>query len=205
VFGALGSPRYTEYSRDIRSSGEYLLSVINDILDMSRIEAGRITLEKREVALTEVVTRATRMVAELARAKGLSLAIDEQTDATLIADERAIQQILVNLLQNAVKFTPEEGRIAVRTRLVAGAVNIYVEDSGIGIPQDALKRIGRPFEQVEMEYSKTYQGSGLGLAIAKSLAELHGGSLRIRSQVAVGTVVMVHLPLRGANVLSNAA
>jgi len=205
VFGALGSPRYTEYSRDIRSSGEYLLSVINDILDMSRIEAGRITLEKREVALTEVVTRATRMVAELARAKGLSLAIDEQTDATLIADERAIQQILVNLLQNAVKFTPEEGRIAVRTRLVAGAVNIYVEDSGIGIPQDALKRIGRPFEQVEMEYSKTYQGSGLGLAIAKSLAELHGGSLRIRSQVAVGTVVMVHLPLRGASVLSNAA
>ncbi|WP_349370868.1 ATP-binding protein [Salinarimonas sp.] len=205
VFGELGSPRYTEYSRDIRSSGEYLLSVINDILDMSRIEAGRITLEKREVHLGEVVTRATRMVGELARAKGLALSVDEQADATLLADERAIQQILVNLLQNAVKFTPENGRIAVRTRLVAGAVNIYVEDTGIGIPREAMKRIGRPFEQVETEYSKTYQGSGLGLAIAKSLAELHGGSLRIRSQVAVGTVVMIHLPLRGAQALSNAA
>jgi two-component system cell cycle sensor histidine kinase PleC len=205
VFGELGCPRYSEYCRDIRSSGEYLLSVINDILDMSRIEAGRITLEKREVALGEVVTRATRMVGELARAKGLALTVDEQADATLLADERAIQQILVNLLQNAVKFTPENGRIAVRTRMVAGAVNIYVEDTGIGIPREAMKRIGRPFEQVETEYSKTYQGSGLGLAIAKSLAELHGGSLRIRSQVAVGTVVMVHLPLRGAQALSDAA
>ncbi len=205
VFGALASPRYSDYCRDIRCSGEYLLSVINDILDMSRIEAGRIKLEKREVSLPDVITRATRMVAELARAKGLNLHVEEQPEAALIADERAIQQILVNLLQNAVKFTPEQGDITVRTRLVADAVNIYVEDTGIGIPREAMKRIGRPFEQVESEFSKTYQGSGLGLAIAKSLAELHGGSLRIRSQVSVGTVVMIHLPLRVGQVLIDAA
>lgn len=205
VFGTLGSPKYADYSKDIRSSGEYLLSVINDILDMSRIEAGRIKLEKRAVAVPEVVERATRMVAELARAKGLSLVVDASAEASLHADERAIQQILVNLLQNAVKFTPQDGRIVVRTRLVAEAVNIYVEDTGIGIPSEALERIGRPFEQVETEYSKSYQGSGLGLAIAKSLAELHGGSLRIRSQVRVGTVVMIHLPLDGGHVLSHAA
>ncbi|WP_029031745.1 PAS domain-containing sensor histidine kinase [Salinarimonas rosea] len=205
VFGSLGSPRYADYCKDIRSSGEYLLSVINDILDMSRIEAGRIKLEKRDMLLPEVVERATRMVAELARSKGLSLVVDAEAPAQLFADERAIQQILVNLLQNAVKFTPEQGRIVVRTRVVGEAVNIYVEDTGIGIPNDAMKRIGRPFEQVETEYSKTYQGSGLGLAIAKSLAELHGGSLRIRSQVSVGTVVMIHLPLNGGHVLSRAA
>ncbi|GGK49980.1 PAS domain-containing sensor histidine kinase [Salinarimonas ramus] len=205
VFGALGSPKYGDYCKDIRSSGEYLLSVINDILDMSRIEAGRIMLEKRDVVLPEVVDRATRMVAELARAKNLALVVDAQADVHLHADERALQQILVNLLQNAVKFTPEHGRIVVRSRLVGDAVNVYVEDTGIGIPSEAMKRIGRPFEQVEMEYSKTYQGSGLGLAIAKSLAELHGGSLRIRSQVSIGTVVMVHLPLNGGHVLSRAA
>ncbi|MGJ3264023.1 MAG: PAS domain-containing sensor histidine kinase [Salinarimonas sp.] len=205
VFGTLGSPRYADYCTDIRSSGQYLLSVINDILDMSRIEAGRITLEKREMLLPEVVERATRMVAELARAKGLALVVDADAMARINADERAIQQILVNLLQNAVKFTPEQGRIVVRTRIVGEAVNIYVEDNGIGIPSEAMKRLGRPFEQVEAEYSKTYQGSGLGLAIAKSLAELHGGTLRIRSQVSVGTVVMIHLPLNGGHVLSRAA
>ncbi|MFN3687923.1 ATP-binding protein [Salinarimonas sp.] len=205
VFGDLGCPKYSEYCKDIRSSGEYLLSVINDILDMSRIEAGRIKLEKHDFPLSDAVTRATRMVGELARSKGLSISVEDEAGTTINADERAIQQILVNLLQNAVKFTPEGGAIALRTRLAGDAVNIYVEDNGIGIPREAMQRIGRPFEQVETEFSKTYKGSGLGLAIAKSLAELHGGSLRIRSQVDVGTVVMVHLPLRAGQVLPNAA
>ena len=109
-------------------------------------------------------------------------------------DPRALQQILVNLLQNATKFTSENGCITVRTRQARNAVNIYVEDNGIGIPQAALHKIGRPFEQVENEFSKCYKGSGLGLAIARSLVELHGGSLRIRSQEGVGTIVLVHLP-----------
>jgi two-component system cell cycle sensor histidine kinase PleC len=205
VFGKLGNDKYGEYCRDIRSSGEYLLSVINDILDMSRIEAGRIKLEKREFFVDEAIERATRMVAELARAKGLEFSVEKAPEARIHADERSIQQILVNLLQNAVKFTNENGRIALRARIVNDAINIYVEDDGIGIPRDALKKIGKPFEQVESEYSKTYQGSGLGLAIARSLAELHGGNLRIRSQVGVGTVVLVHLPLRPYQVMPRAA
>lgn len=205
VFGDLGCAKYGEYCYDIRSSGEYLLSVINDILDMSRIEAGRIHLEKERFALDEVVARATRMIAEQARGKNLDITIEAQPDTQIFADERAIQQILVNLLQNAVKFTPEAGRIALRTRVIGNAVNIYVEDNGIGIPQEAMQKIGKPFEQVESEYSKTYKGSGLGLAIAKSLAELHGGSLRIRSQVGTGTIVLIHLPLNNRTALTQAA
>ena len=183
VFGKLGSSKYGEYCRDIRSSGEYLLSVINDILDMSRIEAGRIKLEKREFFVDEAIERASRMVAELARAKGLDFTVEKAPAARIHADERSIQQI-------PRQPPPECGEVhrRERTRCTAprgsstDAINIYVEDDGIGIPRDALKKIGKPFEQVESEYSKTYQGSGLGLAIARSLAELHGGNLRIRSR-----------------------
>jgi two-component system cell cycle sensor histidine kinase PleC len=205
VFGPLGNGKYGEYCRDIRSSGEYLLSVINDILDMSRIEAGRIRLEKQDFAVDDVIERTSRMIGELARAKGLDFTVEKAPDVRLFADERAIQQILVNLLQNAVKFTGENGRIALRARVVNDALNLYVEDDGIGIPHEAMKKIGRPFEQVESEFSRTYQGSGLGLAIAKSLAELHGGNLRIRSQVGVGTIVLVHLPLNSYQALPHAA
>ncbi len=196
IFGTLGSDKYEEYCRDIHSSGEYLLSVINDILDMSRIEAGRVSLTKQPVPVNAAVARALRLVNEQIRVKGLSVTIDvSPEDVTVPADERALHQILVNLLQNAAKFTGEGGCITVRTRQVADAVNLYVEDNGIGIPAHALQKLGRPFEQVETEFSKSYKGSGLGLAIARSLAELHGGTLRIRSQEGVGTIVLVHLPL----------
>jgi two-component system cell cycle sensor histidine kinase PleC len=196
MFGPLGADKYGEYCHDIRTSGEYLLSVINDILDMSRIEAGRIRLAKTDVELDVAVAKATRLVSELARSKGLGIDIECPDGLAVLADERALQQILVNLLQNAVKFTPDGGRITVRCRLAGDCANIYVEDTGIGIPREALHKIGTPFEQVETEFNRTYKGSGLGLAIAKSLVELHGGRLRIRSQVGVGTIVLVHLPLR---------
>jgi two-component system cell cycle sensor histidine kinase PleC len=196
IFGALGSMKYEEYCRDIRSSGEYLLSVINDILDMSRIEAGRISLAKRDVCVNDSIQRALRLVGEQVRTKNLSVTIDvTPEDITVPADERGLHQILVNLLQNATKFTRDGGCITVRTRQARDSINIYVEDNGIGIPDHALQKLGRPFEQVETEFSKSYKGSGLGLAIARSLAELHGGSLRIRSQEGVGTIVLVHLPL----------
>jgi two-component system, cell cycle sensor histidine kinase PleC len=196
IFGALGSGKYEEYCMDIRTSGQYLLSVINDILDMSRIEAGRISLTKRPVGVNDSIQRALRLVSEQIRAKNLVITIDvSPDDITVPADERGLHQILVNLLQNATKFTSEAGCITVRTRLAGDAMNIYVEDNGIGIPEHALHKLGRPFEQVETEFSKSYKGSGLGLAIARSLAELHGGSLRIKSQEGVGTIVLVHLPL----------
>jgi two-component system cell cycle sensor histidine kinase PleC len=196
IFGELGSEKYEEYCRDIQSSGQYLLSVINDILDMSRIEAGRVSLVKCPVEVNDAIHRAVRLVSEQIRAKGLVVTIDvTPEDITVPADERGLHQILVNLLQNATKFTQDGGCITVRTRLAGGAVNIYVEDNGIGIPAQALQKLGHPFEQVETEFSKSYKGSGLGLAIARSLAELHGGTLRIKSQEGFGTIVLVHLPL----------
>ncbi|CUA87935.1 PAS domain S-box [Chelatococcus sambhunathii] len=194
IFGALGNEKYTEYCHDIRQSGQYLLAVINDILDMSRIEAGRHKLEKERIALDKVMTEAVRSVAEAAEAKNIVLDLETLPAQTLDADPRALRQILVNLLRNAVKFTPEGGRVALRARSAAQAVNIYVEDNGIGIPGEAIGKLGQPFTQVETEYSKTYKGSGLGLAIARSLTELHGGALRIRSTPGSGTIVMVHLP-----------
>ena len=201
IFGALGSEKYAEYCRDIRASGQYLLTVINDILDMSRIEAGRFRLKKREVSVDAAIEKALRLVRERARTKKLQFTVELLPNATVPADERALQQILVNLLDNAVKFTPEGGRVGIRTRSAGDAINIYVEDAGIGIPKDALAKLGRPFEQVETEFSKSHKGSGLGLAIARSLSELHGGGLRIRSQPGLGTVVMVHLPKRPVSVL----
>src|SRR5437764_6466711 len=109
-----------------------------------------------------------------------------------------IKQIMINLVSNAVKFTPEGRRITVRARMVNAHVNIAIEDTGIGIPKEALKNLGRPFEQVESQLTKSHGGSGLGLAIAKSLAELHGGAMRIRSSLGVGTIVMVRLPVDAA-------
>ncbi|MGO4572783.1 PAS domain-containing sensor histidine kinase [Microvirga sp. 2TAF3] len=199
IFGSLGSDKYEEYCHDIRSSGEYLLSVINDILDMSRIEAGRTSLTKQPIEVNASIQRALRLVNEQIKAKNLSITVDVIPEDIIVpADERAMHQILVNLLQNATKFTSDGGCITVRTRQAGDAINIYVEDNGIGIPEHALQKLGQPFEQVETEFSKSYKGSGLGLAIARSLTELHGGTLRIRSQEGVGTIVLVHLPLTEA-------
>ncbi|MCB8820028.1 sensor histidine kinase [Microvirga rosea] len=196
IFGSLGSDKYEEYCTDIRSSGEYLLSVINDILDMSRIEAGRTSLTKQSIEVNASIQRALRLVNEQIKAKNLSITVDvNPEDIVVQADERALHQILVNLLQNATKFTSDGGCITVRTRQAGDAINIYVEDNGIGIPAHALHKLGQPFEQVETEFSKSYKGSGLGLAIARSLTELHGGTLRIRSQEGIGTIILVHLPI----------
>jgi two-component system cell cycle sensor histidine kinase PleC len=166
---------------------------------MSRIEAGRTSLTKQPIEVHASIQRAIKLVSEQIRAKNLSVSVDViPEDIVVPADERAIHQILVNLLQNATKFTSEGGCITVRTRQAADAINIYVEDNGIGIPAHALQKLGRPFEQVETEFSKSYKGSGLGLAIARSLTELHGGTLRIKSHEGIGTIVLVHLPLTEA-------
>jgi len=196
MFGPLGE-KYTDYVRDIRSSGGYLLGIIDDILDMSRIEAGKMRLERSEIALKPVLDEALRRVQPEIERKQLALSVEGPLDAHMEADPRALSQILGNLLDNAAKFTPEGGRIAVRTRHVPGALNIFIEDTGIGIPKEKLERVGRPFEQVEGDLVRSYKGSGLGLAIARSLTELHGGSLRLRSAMGAGTIVMIHLPLDG--------
>jgi two-component system cell cycle sensor histidine kinase PleC len=193
MFGPIDS-RYAEYSRDIHESGLNLLNVINDILDMSRIEAGRRELRPEPLALEPALTRAIGLIGEQARTKNIEVSVCVRCEPLVVADDRALQQILANVLQNAVKFTPRDGAISIRARQAGPGVNLFIEDSGIGIPGAALAKIGRPFEQVESEFCRSHKGSGLGLAIARSLAELHGGTLRIRSQPGMGTIVMVHLP-----------
>ena len=197
MFGALGAEKYYEYCRDIRESGQYLLEVINDILDMSKIEAGRIRLELEEVEVDRILADAMRVVSGRAQDKRLTLASLLTPGIRLRADRRALKQIGLNLLSNAVKFTPECGRVTVRGRLAGACVLIAITDTGIGITREALKKLGRPFEQVESQLTKTHHGSGLGLAIAKSLIELHGGTMRIRSTPGTGTSVVVRLPVAG--------
>ena len=196
MFGPLGAEKYTEYSRDIRESGEYLLDVINDILDMSKIEAGGIRLNPEVVALEPVLADCLRVVSTRAGEKQLTLDAKVDPDIELNADRRALKQIALNLLSNAVKFTPDGGAVTVRGRHRGGTVTIAIADNGIGIPKDALRKLGRPFEQVESQLTKRHQGSGLGLAIAKSLVEMHGGSMRIRSRLGQGTMVVVRLPVQ---------
>ncbi len=195
MFGPLGAEKYNEYCSDIRSSGEYLLDVINDILDMAKIEAGRIRLDFEELDLDGLLAEALRVVSARAQDKQLELVAKISPELALRADRRALKQIMLNLLSNAVKFTPAGGRITVRGRAADGCIVLAIADTGIGIGKDALARLGRPFEQVESQLTKSHHGSGLGLAIAKSLVELHGGRMRIRSTLGKGTLVVVHMPM----------
>jgi two-component system cell cycle sensor histidine kinase PleC len=194
MFGPLGAEKYREYCADIHQSGHYLLEVINDILDMSKIEAGRIRLETEEFALASFLDDAMRVVCARANDKELVLKADIADGIVIRADQRLLKQIVLNLLSNAVKFTPAGGRITVRARACDREAWIAIADTGIGISKDALARLGRPFEQVESQLTKRHQGSGLGLAIAKSLTDLHGGTMRMRSRPGSGTVVLLRLP-----------
>jgi two-component system cell cycle sensor histidine kinase PleC len=195
MFGPLGSPKYAEYSQDIHQSGTYLLGVINDVLDMSRIEAGRMLLHPEDLVLDDLIEDSIRVVATMAAQQKIEVTSDVGHGLRMRGDRRALTQIMLNLLSNAVKFTPPGGRIRVRARAVGGAIVFSVADSGIGIPRDALNKLGRPFEQVSNQFTKSHRGSGLGLAIANSQASLHGGAMRIRSREGLGTIVSVRLPL----------
>src|SRR5947199_1553698 len=194
MFGTLGSEKYAEYCHDILTSGHYLLEVINDILDMSKIEAGRMKLDLETLDLSNTLAESLRVVSGRADDKHLTLDTDIEGEVPVIADRRAIKQIIVNLLSNAVKFTPDGGNITVRCRRRRNSVVLIIADSGIGIAPQSLARLGKPFEQVESQLTKTYHGSGLGLAITKSLARLHGGSMKLRSKLGAGSTVCVNLP-----------
>ena len=203
MFGPLGTEKYREYCCDIHQSGQYLLDVINDILDMSKIEAGRIRLDPEQIVLEPFLNDAMRVVSARANDKRLALMARIGDGISLTADPRLLKQILLNLLSNAVKFTPEGGRITIRARAAGDGASIAIADTGIGIPKEALTRLGRPFEQVESQLTKSHQGSGLGLAIAKSLTELHSGTMRIRSTPGRGTLVLLRLPSRRVPALAD--
>jgi two-component system, cell cycle sensor histidine kinase PleC len=198
MFGPLGTEKYREYCHDIQQSGLYLLEVINDILDMSKIEAGRIRLDPEEIELEGFLNDAMRVVSGRADDKQIAITARIGGGIRVTADQRLLKQIVLNLLSNAVKFTPEGGRIDIRAREAEDSVSIAIADTGVGIPKHALARLGRPFEQVESQLTKSQQGSGLGLAIAKSLIELHKGTMHIRSRLGSGTIVRLRLPIQCA-------
>jgi len=193
-FGALGSDKYLDYARDIHKSGQYLLDVISDILDMSKIEAGRLQLEIKPSNIPAIIEESLRIVTPRAQEGKVEISVRMPKLLDLEADKRALKQVFINLFANAVKFTPEGGRVSVTARKQGQMIMIVIADSGIGIPAHDLEKLGRPFEQVENQFTKTKSGSGLGLAISKSLVELHGGSLIIESEERKGTTVTVLLP-----------
>jgi two-component system cell cycle sensor histidine kinase PleC len=195
-FGPLGNDRYVEYANDIHGSGEHLLGVIDDILDMAKIESGRVSVEREHIDLNPLINETVRVIAVQAQEKNINLTTRIDADMKVFADRRAIKQIVINLLSNAVKFTGEGGAITVRARHVAGALMLSIEDTGCGIPKTALKKLGRPFEQVQNQFSRNHKGSGLGLAISRSLAEMNGGALKIRSTEGKGTIVSVRIPVK---------
>ncbi|MGY5799744.1 PAS domain-containing sensor histidine kinase, partial [Rhizobium sp. LEGMi12c] len=194
MFGPLGSARYNEYAKDIHDSGKHLLNVINDILDMSKIEAGHMKLSCEPINLAPLIEECLRFTRIPAAQKNILVEQTISSDIKLNADRRAMKQIVLNLLSNAVKFTNDGGRIAVRTRRVDDAVMLVIADTGIGIPKSALSKIGQPFEQVQSQYAKSKGGSGLGLAISRSLTALHHGRMRIRSREGIGTVIAIRIP-----------
>jgi two-component system, cell cycle sensor histidine kinase PleC len=205
AFGPLGDERYGGYCRDINEAGAFLLRVISDILDMARLEAGRIEIDREPIDLDGLVAETIASVAPEAERSGVVIAVDTAAGVTLSADKEAVRQVLANLLSNAVKFTPEGGAIRVTTgKRPAGAV-ITVEDTGIGIPKEALLKLGKPFEQVQSPLTRSHKGSGLGLAISRSLVALHGGEMTIDSKEGAGTKVTVFLPLRPAAPAASAA
>ena len=197
MFGPVGDPRYKGYAQDILKSGQHLLSLINDILDMAKIEAGKMTLHYEKVSLKEVCTDAARLMRGKADEAGLSLVVDAAELEDVDADHRGLKQVMLNLISNAVKFTPEGGAITVGVAAEGdGLQKIWVSDTGIGIAEKDLDRLAKPFEQIEGQHSETTQGTGLGLALTKSLIELHHGVMNIESEPGQGTTVSFVVPVR---------
>jgi two-component system cell cycle sensor histidine kinase PleC len=196
MFGPLGKLQYKEYAKDIHDSGVHLLKIINDILDLSKIEAGKFELHKEKLQMSDVVRSCLRLVSDRANAGKLALRTDVPTDLPpLIADSRAIKQILINLLSNAVKFTPAGGEVRVATtRDLNGDFVLKVIDTGIGIAEKDIAKAMAAFGQVDGALNRKYAGTGLGLPLVRLLAELHNGSIQLESKLNQGTTVTVRLP-----------
>jgi len=197
-FGPVGSRRYQDYANDIHSSGAHLLSLINDLLDVAKIEAGRMEISPHPLDAEHAFDIALKLAGNNASEKGQTLKIKvEPSCPPLYADERALKQILLNLVSNAVKFTPIGGRIDVlASKARDGGFQIMVRDNGPGIPRDKLDKIFTPFSQVDNRYDRQAGGTGLGLALVRGLAELHGGRAWIESDEGAGCTAYVVLPVK---------
>jgi signal transduction histidine kinase len=195
MFGPIGSRAYRDYADDIHQSGALLLELITDILDMSKIEAGKYELREERVDPAQLATAVLRIIRERAESAGLAVRLEIEDGLPPVwADQRAMKQILLNLLSNAVKFTPE-GEIKLRVERAAdGTVRFSVCDTGIGIAPVDIPRAMAVFGQVDGALNRKYDGTGLGLPLSRALAEMHGGRLDLQSELGVGTVVTVELP-----------
>ncbi|HXJ00442.1 MAG TPA: ATP-binding protein [Micropepsaceae bacterium] len=195
LFGPLGTQRYLEYTRLINESGSHLLGLINSILDMSKIEAGRFTVVPQLFDLEDIVNQARGFVSLQAERAGIELRHSIAPAVRQVrADKRAVLQILINLLSNGVKYTQQGGHVSVTAELIAGGLQIAVSDTGVGIGEADLARLGQPFEQVESEYTRSKEGTGLGLALVRALTHLHGGTMTLSSALGEGTCVRIMLP-----------
>lgn len=195
AFGPLGADRYRAYADDIHTSGSHLLSLINDLLDMSKIEAGKYTLHKEPCPIGDILDAVKRIIHGRADDAELRLRINPvDPEMLLSADPRAIKQVLINLLANAIKFTPKGGVVELVVEAADSTVEIRVHDNGIGMPTTAIPRLLKPFEQIDDPGNNSREGSGLGLALSNALVELHGGTLQIDSTEGAGTTVTVRLP-----------
>jgi signal transduction histidine kinase len=194
MFGELNE-KQDDYLKDIHSSGKHLLSLINDILDLSKIEAGRMELDVESFDVPSALTNAMTLVRERAQRHGIALSLQVAPEVgELRADERKFKQILLNLLTNAVKFTPDGGRVDVRARLADGVLEVAVADTGIGIAPEDQQAVFEEFRQVGRHYTNKHEGTGLGLALTKRFVELHGGTLRLDSEVGKGSTFTFTLP-----------
>ena len=196
LYGPLGDNKYKEYVSDILSSGRHLLELIDDILDMSKIEAGRLTLEPKRIELEKILNEGVRLVAKRASDAGVKLTTSVGHAPAVWADARAVKQVVLNLLSNALKFTPRGGEVTLTAEADLDGVTVIVADSGTGINRAKLIKLGAPFELSDSHFSRTGGGSGIGLALSKSLMDMQGGILAIASQPGKGTVACATFPRR---------
>ncbi|MEY9532785.1 cell cycle sensor histidine kinase DivJ [Sinorhizobium fredii] len=200
-FGKLENDRQREYVSLIHRSGTHLLSVVNTMLDVSKIEAGRYELVPEPFRVADAIAACEAMLSHQAREKGVRLTSRvTRSVGEINADQRAVQQILINLVGNAVKFTDKGGLVTVDAEVDGTMLKLTVSDTGIGIAEDKLEMLGQPFVQIQNDYTRRYEGTGLGLSLVKGLVELHSGGISIRSSEGEGTVVVVTLPRDGAGI-----
>jgi signal transduction histidine kinase len=198
LFGPV-SAQYVDYANDVHNSGQHLLDLINDVLDLSKIQAGKVEMREETVDLSKLVLEATALVRERARKGGVVLVFDKDVAGPLVrADHRLLKQILLNLLSNAVKFTPEGGTVSARTYSDGQGIGIAIQDTGIGMDADGVAKAMSPYGQVDSKLSRKHKGTGLGLPISQSLAALHGGELVVESAPGKGTTITLKLPAERA-------
>jgi signal transduction histidine kinase len=195
LFGPIGDARYKGYVNDVHRSGKHLLSLVNDVLDFSKIDAGHLTLQEDQIDIRETLSTSLRMIEGQAASNGVAIEQEIAHDLPILrADERRVRQILLNLLSNAVKFTPRGGRVRLIAFTDEREFVVQVSDTGIGMAKEDIPRALERFGQLDGDLNRKYEGTGLGLPLTKKLAELHGGRLEIDSELCVGTKVTVAFP-----------